>query len=139
MSIIKLAKDSGICAVQRFFVVDSQSVHTSLEAVKTSKPDMIEIMPGVVEKVIKYMKEKVSVPIIAGGIIEYKNDNLIIKNSTLKGGKFSSFNDHRMVMTIAILGCLIGGVEIEDIQAVNKSYPQFFDALKSIGGQFCIS
>ena len=39
---------------------------------------MIEIMPGVVEKVIKYMKEKVSVPIIAGGIIETEEE---VKNA----------------------------------------------------------
>lgn len=74
VSIIKLAKDSGISAVQRFFVVDSQSIHTSLESVKTSKPDMIEIMPGTVCKVIERIATMTSIPIIAGGLIETENE-----------------------------------------------------------------
>lgn len=44
----------------------------------------------------------------------------------------SSHNDHRVVMAMAILASLTGG-EILDAQAVNKSYPNFFDDLKSLG------
>ena len=74
VNIIKFAREEKLFTVQRFFIVDSQSLNTAVESVKSSKPDMIEIMPGVVEKVIKYMKEKVSVPIIAGGIIETEEE-----------------------------------------------------------------
>ena len=41
-------------------------------------------------------------------------------------------NDHRIVMALSILLTLTGG-EIEGAEAVNKSYPAFFDDLKSIG------
>lgn len=69
-SIIKIAKKLGICTVQRFFIVVSHSVDTSIEATMQSKADMIEIMPGTVAKVIKRMKEKLEIPIVAGGLIE---------------------------------------------------------------------
>ncbi len=69
-NIIKMASKIGISTVQRFFIVDSHSVDTSIEAAKQSKADMIEIMPGTVAKVIKRMKEKLDMPIIAGGLFE---------------------------------------------------------------------
>ena len=69
-SLIKTASKLGICTVQRFFIVDSHSVNTSIETAKQSKADMIEIMPGIVAKVIKRMKEELDVPIVAGGLVE---------------------------------------------------------------------
>ncbi len=69
-NIIKLAKKENLFTVQRFFVVDSQSVYTTVESAKASKADMIEIMPGTVTKVIKKLKKELDVPIVAGGLIE---------------------------------------------------------------------
>ena len=70
VSIIKAAREAGLFTVQRFFIVDSQSVSTTLEGIKASKPDMIEIMPGIATKVIADLKGKLNIPIIAGGMIE---------------------------------------------------------------------
>ena len=69
-NIIKLARKQGLFTVQRFFIVDSHSIETSIEAVKVSKPDMIEIMPGIIIKVVKQFKNQLDLPIIAGGLIE---------------------------------------------------------------------
>ena len=44
----------------------------------------------------------------------------------------SGHNDHRIVMALAVLAALTGG-EIEEAQAVSKSYPDFFEAIKSLG------
>ena len=41
-------------------------------------------------------------------------------------------NDHRIVMSLAVLLTLTGG-EIEGAQAVRKSFPAFFDKLQSLG------
>lgn len=70
VSIIKLAREEKIFTVQRFFIVDSQSVDTTVEAIKTAKPDMIEVMPAIASKTIKKLYEKLDIPIIAGGLIE---------------------------------------------------------------------
>ena len=70
VNIIKAARECGVFTVQRFFIVDSQSVATTVESVKASKADMIEIMPGVLTKAIGKLRKLVNVPIIAGGLIE---------------------------------------------------------------------
>lgn len=41
-------------------------------------------------------------------------------------------NDHRIVMSLAVLATLVGG-EITDAQAIAKSYPAFFTDIKALG------
>ncbi len=74
VGIIRLARDQGLLTVQRFFIVDSHSIETTAEAVKSSKPEMIEIMPGTLCKVISRLKRYIDVPIIAGGLIETEGE-----------------------------------------------------------------
>jgi len=69
-NIIKLGREAGLSTVQRFFIVDSKSVDTTVETVKTSKPDMIEIMPGIVTKVVASLKATLDMPVICGGLID---------------------------------------------------------------------
>lgn len=69
-NLIKSAREAGLCTVQRFFALDSQSVDNITETLKSSGADMIEIMPGVVAKVIAGLSAKVDVPVIAGGLID---------------------------------------------------------------------
>ncbi len=69
-NIIKIARKLGLFTVQRFFIVDSHSIDTTVESALSSKADMIEIMPGTVSKVIVRLKEQLTMPIVAGGLIE---------------------------------------------------------------------
>lgn len=71
---IKYAKEKGIFTIQRFFLVDSLSYDTTIKTVETVKPDMIEIMPAVMPKVIKRICSRVPLPVIAGGLIDNKED-----------------------------------------------------------------
>ncbi len=67
--------------------------------------------------------------------IEVKNvgDVMYIEGSKVKGGKVSSRNDHRIAMATAILASVADGkIEIEDSRAVDKSYPTFFEDLKTV-------
>ena len=73
-SIVRMAKEFDLIAVQRFFLVDSHSLGTSLESIKLSKPDIIELMPGIVTKKIEQFRQQVDVPIIAGGIVETEEE-----------------------------------------------------------------
>jgi 3-phosphoshikimate 1-carboxyvinyltransferase len=50
----------------------------------------------------------------------------------------ASHNDHRITMALAILLTAVGG-EIEGAESVMKSYPNFFDDLKSLGIELTIS
>jgi len=73
-NVIKLAKECNLITIQRFFIVDSHSIDTAVESIKSSKPDMIEIMPGILTRVISAFKSKVKIPVITGGLIEMKSD-----------------------------------------------------------------
>lgn len=74
VSIIKTAREAGLFTVQRFFIVDSQSILTTIEAFKSSRPNMIEIMPGIVTKAIRILRSKTDIPIIAGGLIDTEEE-----------------------------------------------------------------
>lgn len=71
---IKLAKERGEFTIQRFFLIDSKSYEMTIKSVKTIKPDMIEIMPGVMPGVIERITNQISIPVIAGGLITSKQD-----------------------------------------------------------------
>ena len=73
-NIISAAADCGISSVQRFFMIDSRSVDTALETLRSSKADMVEIMPAIAYKSIGKIKANINIPIIAGGLIEYKDE-----------------------------------------------------------------
>lgn len=68
-NIIKQAKSLGLCTVQRFFIVDGQSVKTALETITQTKPSYAELMPGLATKAIKEFSAE-QTPIIAGGLIQ---------------------------------------------------------------------
>ena len=73
-NMIRAAKELGLVTIQRFFIVDSHSVDTAVESIRIAKPDVVEIMPGVVRKKIREFAEKVSTDILAGGLVEFKED-----------------------------------------------------------------
>lgn len=61
-------------------------------------------------------------------------DMIEVKRCTLKTPilPLSGHNDHRIVMAVAVLCTLTGG-RIYGAQAVSKSFPDFFERLKSLG------
>jgi 3-phosphoshikimate 1-carboxyvinyltransferase len=70
-----------------------------------------------------------------GADVSEGKDSLTIRGGKkLKGGKVFSHGDHRIVMMSA-MASLISEEEIiiESAEAVNKSYPNFFDDLASLG------
>lgn len=71
-----------------------------------------------------------------GGKAEETTDGMIIHGGAdLKGGTVEGCNDHRIVMSAAILSNFCNGaVEITDAQAVEKSYPHFFNDFNQMGG-----
>ena len=73
---------------------------------------------------------------IAGIRVELENSNLIIYGGLAKGGEFDGGNDHRTVMSSAILSSYaIGESKIIGAQVVDKSYPDFFRDLITLGGK----
>ena len=67
--------------------------------------------------------------------IELKNDEMIIHGgSEVKGTKVHSHHDHRIAMALAVAALKANGETIiEEAQAVKKSYPDFYNDLKTLG------
>lgn len=69
-----------------------------------------------------------------GARIEEKEDGLVIYPSTLQGATVSSHQDHRVAMALAIAGLgAYGMTEIEDVDCIEKSYPNFTQELQNLG------
>ena len=66
---IRRGKELGLYTVHRFFVIDSAAYENVEKCTKAIRPDCVELMPGVMPKVIRQMAETLSVPVIAGGLI----------------------------------------------------------------------
>lgn len=65
------------------------------------------------------------------------DDGLVIwSGETLWGGEVFSFNDHRIAMSMAIASCAAAGdIIIRNAEAVSKSYPDFFEDFRALGGK----
>jgi 3-phosphoshikimate 1-carboxyvinyltransferase len=71
-----------------------------------------------------------------GANVTETEDGLVIHGGTLAGGEVSSWGDHRIAMAAAIAATVCAGpVIIRGAEAVNKSYPLFFDDLSKLGGE----
>ena len=70
---LRIAKDFGLYTVQRFFALDSKGLDVIHDMAVSAMPDMIELMPGVIGKVIKHFSGG-QFPVIAGGLIETKQE-----------------------------------------------------------------
>ncbi len=74
---------------------------------------------------------------IGATIIEQPNRLVIEGADSIAGGTANTCNDHRIAMALAIAStCCESLVSVEDSEAINKSYPQFWEHFKSIGGSF---
>jgi 3-phosphoshikimate 1-carboxyvinyltransferase len=58
---------------------------------------------------------------------------LVTKSLNNSNVSIAAYNDHRMAMSFATLSVLLDEVIIEDANVVSKSYPLFWEHLKSIG------
>jgi 3-phosphoshikimate 1-carboxyvinyltransferase len=67
--------------------------------------------------------------------IELKADVMFVHGgNALKAAAVHSHNDHRIAMACAVAALKAGGeTVIEEADAVNKSYPDFYEHLKSLG------
>lgn len=79
----KLAREEGMIVIQRLFLMDSDSLRTGLNLVRSFKPDAIEILPGFVPaSVIQRIVDETGLPILAGGLIRTQED---VNQAILRG------------------------------------------------------
>ncbi len=67
-----------------------------------------------------------------GAGIEERADGLTITPGPLGGAEIDTYNDHRMAMSLALVGLRVPGVIIRDPGCTAKTYPQFFRDLAAL-------
>ena len=68
-----------------------------------------------------------------------ERDKLTITGSTAKGSIIDSKGDHRIAMAFSILGSVTGETVIDGAECVTKTFPEFWDILRNIGGEVKIN
>ena len=67
-----------------------------------------------------------------GARVEEFADGLTITPGPLHGAEVQTYNDHRMAMSMALIGLRVPGVVIKDPGCVAKTYPGFFTDLERL-------
>lgn len=80
--LVRRAQELGLVAIQRFFLLDSMSMQNIEKHLAQDSFDLIEVLPGLMPKVIRRLADTAGKPIIAGGLIQDKEDVM----SALSGG-----------------------------------------------------
>jgi glycerol uptake operon antiterminator len=75
-TVIQKAKQKGVVAVQRMFLIDTHAIEKSYKLIERTQPDYLEVLPGAMPKMITEVKERVKIPIFAGGLIRTTEDVL---------------------------------------------------------------
>ena len=72
-----------------------------------------------------------------GGKVKEHADHLVITGrDSLEGGAVDGYNDHRIVMALAVAACASGlPALLTGAEAVNKSWPAFWDTLRALGAK----
>lgn len=74
--LVRRARHLKLITVQRAFILDSMSISSLAGQLSVGKPDFIEVLPGIMPRVITEISERYVTPVIAGGLIKYKDDVL---------------------------------------------------------------
>lgn len=92
-NLVKLSKELGAFTIQRLSILDSQSLNKGIEEVNTSRPNIVEILPGIMPNIIKIIRSKTIIPVISSGLIMSKED---IFNSLEAGASAISTSNQKI-------------------------------------------
>ena len=67
-----------------------------------------------------------------GAHVESGEDFLKIRPGTYLPTELETYDDHRMAMSLALVGLKVPGIRIKNPNCVEKSFPGFFEQLEGI-------
>lgn len=73
-ALIKRARERGLYTILRVFILDSMSLRNVSKQIAAARPDMLEMLPGLMPKIIRNVNRMARIPVIAGGLISDKED-----------------------------------------------------------------
>ena len=102
-------------------VADGASEFTGIERARLKESDRVTAVREGLERMgIKVAEE---------------TNRLTVTGSQPKGSVIDSRGDHRIAMAFSLLGSVAGETIIDGAECVSKTYPEFWDVLKSVGGE----
>jgi 3-phosphoshikimate 1-carboxyvinyltransferase len=151
-SILSFLKEMGASVTE-----DENSItigRSGLKPIKADLSDCIDLLPtmavvaAVAEGTSQFtgierarLKESNRVAAVKEGLermgiaVTEEENTLLITGSPAKGAVIDSKGDHRIAMAFSLLGTVAGNIAIEGAECVSKTYPEFWDILKSLGGE----
>ncbi len=92
-NIITAARQAKLRTIQRIFAIDSNALDTAEKMIAASGAREIELMPGLMPRIIREMKSKIRQPLIVGGLIKYAHE---IEEALANGADFVSVGDPKL-------------------------------------------
>lgn len=89
--LISRANKLGLISIQRFFLLDARNYDNVKKHVKENNPDIVEVMPAGLVKMIRYVLTEINTPLIASGLILDDKD----VNGALEAGSFAVSTTNR--------------------------------------------
>lgn len=72
--LLRRAREHGLMTIQRLFLMDSESLRSGVKLISSAPPDLVEVLPGLVPKAIRALRERLGLPVIAGGMVTERAD-----------------------------------------------------------------
>jgi 3-phosphoshikimate 1-carboxyvinyltransferase len=111
--------DSSLTLAVIASTIPSVTKITGLSTLKVKESDRLLALKNELEKI--------------GIKSEISADSITIFGGKPHGAEIETYNDHRMALSFAILGTKIAGIKIKNPDVVKKSFPDFWEKLKSLG------
>jgi 3-phosphoshikimate 1-carboxyvinyltransferase len=130
---------------------------SKLKAIKADLTDCIDLLPtmavlaAVAEGTSEFsgierarIKESDRVAAVKEGlermgiVVTDEGKRITITGGKPRGAVIDSKGDHRIAMAFSLLGTVAGKTEIDRAECVTKTYPEFWDVFKNLGGKVVI-
>lgn len=67
-----------------------------------------------------------------GGRVDVEGDALLIRGGDLHEGTVDPHGDHRIAMSVALVGLTVDGVEVDHPEVVNKTWPGYWEWIEGL-------
>ncbi|MCX7623851.1 MAG: 3-phosphoshikimate 1-carboxyvinyltransferase [Thermomicrobium sp.] len=124
-----------------------QGIETDMNAISDTVPTLAALAPlaegPVVIRNVQHIRYKETDRIAAvatelrrlGLRVDEFPDGLAVFPGQVRPAVIRTYQDHRMAMSFAVLGCAVPGIVIDDPGCVAKTFPDFFERLEAALGQ----
>ncbi len=69
LQLLQSARKAGLATVQHLFLIDTHAFETGVQHIRQFRPDVVEVMPGLMPRVVRDLSQEIDVPIVAAGLI----------------------------------------------------------------------